>query len=285
MARRRVQRVTLRAELPADECRGLLDALAGRGALASTPHVVLGRLLLGDGRDDADAPLEPMPPMGERDVDAAQEAFSSLRRGGGVDQLDRIVWRFMDGLARTSRSLLLLAPIRDRDQASFVHAMNVALLTVAQGRALGIEGAVLHDLGVAGMLHDIGLTRLPAGGSRRDGRLDDEGWAQARRHPELGAALLAGMDDVPPVAVQVAYEHHLRWDGRPSYPESASGRRPSFATQLVAVADTYDTMVASRTLGAAQARRAAFDIWRQRAGTWLDPLLVAHFVLLVSAGD
>jgi HD-GYP domain-containing protein (c-di-GMP phosphodiesterase class II) len=291
LQRRRVQRVTLASGLTGAECRQFLEALVGRGELVSMPRLVLGRLLLGerplDGAEHRGEDHDSALPLSERDIDVAEDAYASfVGDGGAVEHLDRIVWRFMDGLARTSRSLLLLAPIRNRAQASFVHAMNVALLTVAQGRALGIEGPALHDLGVAGMLHDIGKTRLPpGGGSRRDGRFDDEGWAQARRHPELGAALLAGIDDVPPVAVQVAYEHHLRWDGGPSYPESARGRFPSFATQIVAVADTYDTIVASRRLGATQARRAAFHLWRERAGTWLDPLLVAHFVLLVSAGD
>jgi hypothetical protein len=290
LQRRRIQRLTFADGLTAEDFRQFLEALVGRGELVSSQRLVLGRLLLGDGPEGEEGAgedgSEDLLPLAERDVDVAEEAYASFAGGGeGVEQLDRIVWRFMDGLARTSRSLLLLAPIRDAGQASFVHAMNVALLTMAQGRALGIEGAVLHDLGIAGLLHDIGRTRIPAGGSRRDGRLDDEGWALARRHPELGAALLAGIDSVPPVAVQVAYEHHLRWDGQPSYPESAHGRLPSFATQIVAVADTYDTMVASRTLGAAQARRAAFHMWRQRSGTWLDPLLVAHFVLLVSERD
>lgn len=281
MARRRVQRVTFRAGLPADQCRGLLDALAGRGELASTPHVVLGRLLLGDGRDDADAPLEPMPPMGERDVDAAQEAFSSLRRGGGVDQLDRIVWRFMDGLAQATPSLLLLAPIKGSGEAAFVHALNTSLLSIALARSLGIEGAVLHDLGLAGMLHDVGRSAMRAGGSG-EARLDEASWSAAKHHTEIGAAMLAAMEGVPTLAVQVAYEHHLRWDGQPSFPESARGRVPGFGSQIVAVADTYDTMICSRGLIGAAARDAAIRVWKVRSGTWLDPLLVAHFVLLVA---
>ena len=84
--------------------------------------------------------------------------------------------------------------------------------------------------------------------------------------------------------MQVAYEHHLRWDGGPSFPESARGRRPrapSFASQLVAVADTFDTMISSRGLIGAQAREAAYRVWRVRAGTWLDPFLVSNFIFLM----
>ena len=280
LRRHRVQRITLTIELTLADVRGFLEALVDRAELVSTQRLVLGRLLLGDAEEGDAGAGEEVLPLAERDLDMAETAFASFAGGGadGVEQLDRIVWRFMDGLAQTSRSLLLLAPLKDRSQAAFVHAMNVGLLTMAQGRALGIEGAVLHDLGVAGMLHDIGLSRLPARGAGAP----DSAWEMTRRHPEVGAAMLAGADGVPPVAVQVAYEHHLRWDGGPSYPESARGRMPSFATQIVAVADTYDTMVASRTLGSAEARGVAMQIWRERSGTWLDPLLVSSFVLLVS---
>jgi putative nucleotidyltransferase with HDIG domain len=215
-----------------------------------------------------------------------------------VDQLDRIVWRFMDGLAQATPSLLLLAPIKDRDQASFVHALNTSLLTIALARSLGIGGAVLHDLGLAGMLHDIGRTALPrgaggaaggvatgVGGNGGGSRLDDASWDVAKHHTEIGAAMLAGMEGVPPLAVQVAYEHHLRWDGQPSFPESARGRLPGFGSQLVAVADTYDTVICSRGLTGAAARDAALRVWKVRSGTWLDPLLVSHFVILVAESE
>ena len=97
--------------------------------------------------------------------------------------------------------------------------------------------------------------------------------------------MLAGMEGVPALAVQVAYEHHLRWDGGPSFPEAARGRMPGFGSQIVAVADTYDTMICSRGLTGAAARDAALRVWKVRSGTWLDPLLVSHFVLLVAESE
>src|SRR6185503_5987974 len=106
-----------------------------------------------------------------------------------------------------------------------------------------------------------GETQLPSDLPRDGaGRLTEAGWDLVKSHTELGAAMLAGMEGVPPIAVQVAYEHHLRWDGQPSFPERARGRYPSFASQLVAVADSYDTMVASRGLQSPEARPAAMSV-------------------------
>ncbi len=280
LARFGVQRVTLGAGLTPDEVRTALDGLASSGALESSPHFVLGRVQVGggSGRQGA-ARVE----LSEEHIDAAEDAFLRFPkdRGGSVETLDRLVWQMMEGLASAGRSMLLLAPIRDFDQHSFVHSVNTALLVMAQGRALGLQGDPLHEIGVAALLHDVGKLSLPRGVLEARGKLSEEQWAIARQHPEIGAAHLCGVSGVSPLAVLVAYEHHLRWDGAPSYPAVPVGRRPNFASQLVAVADTYDSMVAGRG-ASTPIGEAAMRVWRERAGTFLDPMLVGNFVLMMA---
>src|SRR6185503_13843709 len=95
-ARRRVQRLTLAEGLAAAECREFLEALLGRAKLRSLDHLIVGRVMLGTGGMDLDetGTLEALLPLSERDLDQAQEAFKAFA-GGAVEQLDRIVWRFM----------------------------------------------------------------------------------------------------------------------------------------------------------------------------------------------
>jgi HD-GYP domain-containing protein (c-di-GMP phosphodiesterase class II) len=276
-----VQRVTLAAGLEEGEVRAVLDGLSSAGELASSPHFTLGRVQVagGQGAGGGGARVD----LSEEQVDAAEEAYArfSRDRAGSVEALDRVVWQFMEGLASAGRSMLLLAPIRDFDQHTFIHSVNTALLVLAQGRALGLRGDALHEIGVAALLHDVGKLSLPRGILEARGRLSDEQFAIARQHPEIGAAQLCGIPGVTPLAILVAYEHHLRWDGAPSYPEVPVGRRPNFASQLVAVADTYDAMVAGRG-AATPVRDAGLRVWRERAGTFLDPMLVGSFVLMMA---
>jgi HD-GYP domain-containing protein (c-di-GMP phosphodiesterase class II) len=279
-----VQRMTLGLGLDEREVRGVLDGLSSAGELASSPHFVLGRVQAGGGPGGGGAGGRV--DLREEHVDAAEEAyrrFSNDRRGS-VEALDRMVWQFMEGLASAGRSMLLLAPIRDFDQHTFIHSVNTALLVLAQGRSLGLRGDALHEIGVAALLHDIGKLSLPRGILEARGRLSDEQWEIARQHPEIGASQLCGVPNVPPLAVLVAYEHHLRWDGAPSYPAVPVGRRPNFASQLVAVADTYDSMVAGRG-AATPVREAGLRVWRERAGTFLDPMLAGNFVLMMAEAD
>jgi hypothetical protein len=288
LARRGVQRLTLAGGLELEELVRLLDGLAGTGALTGSAHVVLGRLALageaGSGAKEAGVDGERGDALSERQVDLAQEAY--LRIGadprGSVELLDRLVWELMEGLASSTRSLLLLGPLRDFDQRLFVHSINCSLLAMAQAGGLGIQGSPLHEIGLAALLHDVGKLGLPRALLHKVGRFNEREWEIVRLHPELGAAQLSGIPGVPALAVLVAYEHHLRWDAKPNYPPLARGRQPSFASQITAIADTYDDFVAARGGGSQPAEQAARAVWRERAGTYLDPFLVGDFVLMVA---
>jgi response regulator RpfG family c-di-GMP phosphodiesterase len=129
-------------------------------------------------------------------------------------------------------------------------------------------------------LHDVGKLSLPRRIWSQGGRLDGSEWEEARWHPELGAALLAGTEGIPPLAVLVAYEHHLRFDGKPSYPQTT--RHPNLASQITAVADSWDVMVEQAPPGD-EARREAIAAWRGRAGTFLDPFLVGQMLAVMPA--
>jgi HD-GYP domain-containing protein (c-di-GMP phosphodiesterase class II) len=130
-----------------------------------------------------------------------------------------------------------------------------------------VSADVLEELGLAGLLHDVGYLD-PAGAS--------ESFEERRRqHPVRGALRLAAMDGLPESVVLVAYEHHLRWDAAENYPRLSSPRRPGAPARVVAVADTWSTL---RSNAGATTAEAA-ELLRDRAGTFLDPELVDRFLV------
>ena len=286
MSRHGVQRLTFTRGLSVEESNRFLSALAVEGDPSSSEHVDLGKIRLGGDGTGGPTPAGWGEDLSEQDLDRGQDAFAGFGqdREGSIEELDRLVWRVLEGLASSSRSLLLLAPVKGFDQYLFLHSVNVSVLAVGLARGLGIEGTTLHEIGMAALLHDLGKTALPADLWRREGRLSEEEWQRAQLHPELGAAMLCGSESAPPLAVLVAYEHHLRWDGKPSYP--ACGRTPNLASQITAVADTWDALAAGRLARPGPEREGALALWRQRSGTYLDPFLVGHFLLLLTeAGE
>src|SRR6185503_6848765 len=123
-------------------------------------------------------------------------------------------WSLMDALQRATREILPLAPLKTHDDYTFVHSVNVSLLTLAQARSFGIEGARLHAIGLAAFLHDIG-------------KLKGDEWRIMMGHAQEGATHLCGIEGSHPLAILVAYEHHMRYDGQPNYPVPRIGRRPT----------------------------------------------------------
>ena len=283
-----IERLTLALGADRDECQRLIDGLAGSGEVGSSPHVVLGRIQVADGEGESggeELPRLHRAELSEEDVDQAEEHFLRFRsdREGSIEELDRLLWRFVEGMGKTTRSLLLLGPMKEADQRLFVHSINVSLLTMAQARGLGIEGQALHDVGFAALLHDVGKLSLPRALYEKSDRYTDREWELVELHPELGAAQLCGLPGAPPLAVIVAYEHHLRWDGLPSFPVPAKPRLPCLASQLTAIADTYDVMIAGRGLAAeGVGGRAALKVWQERSETFLDPFLVGNFLMTLS---
>jgi HD superfamily phosphohydrolase YqeK len=201
--------------------------------------------------------------------DQAEGARAELRAiaSGVVKRVDRL--RSLGAqLARSAESgpldsaQLASSQVDDRE---FLHGMAVALATLRIARALRVEGKALEDLALAGLLHDVGYMDAAEAG---------EAPAQRRiLHPIRGAARLAALEGIPDVAVLVAYEHHLRFDGAPNYPSMAVSRKPVAAARVVAVADTWETL---RSQGESRPAEA-LAILRSRAGTFLDPALVELF--------
>jgi len=300
-----VEGLTLLRGLTAEETMQFLESLAERSAAVSTDHIQVGWLRLAfaeEGDEDGagaaasgeDGGGEPEAAeaarAGRRGVDHqtrlvndSQQAASTYlawrrERRGGLASMERLIWSAIAALSQSAEVLLPLAALRTHDELTFAHSLNVSLLVLGHARALGLRGETLKDVGLGALLHDVGKLALPEDLLHRPGKISAAEWDMVRKHCEIGAGMLCELADTPPVAVLVAYEHHLRFDGLPNYPQPRMPRRPNLASSLTAVADTWDSFV-GRTPTSAR-RTAAFTLLRRRAGNFLDPVLVASFCQL-----
>ena len=214
-------------------------------------------------------------------VDGARDAFTEFRtdRRGGLVRLEQVVWSLMDALQRATREILPLAPLKTHDDYTFVHSVNVSLLTLAQARSFGIEGARLHAIGLAAFLHDIGKLKIPLEVLNKPGKLEGDEWRIMMGHAQEGATHLCGVEGSHPLAILVAYEHHMRYDGQPNYPVPRIGRRPTLASQMTSISDVYDAICTTRPYAKARSRefavkrahRARGHLPQPRAGGELRP--------------
>ena len=287
LRRRRVERLTLVRGLEAAECLQFVSVMASGATPGSTANVIVGgvEFAVADGVGAPAVEAKESAPISAEQVAAGQEAFARFRtdRQGSLQKMEEVVWSLMETLARSAHDVIPLAPLKSHDEYTFVHSVNVSLLVLAQARSFGIQGQVLHALGLAALCHDVGKLSVPLDVLNRPGKLEGDDWKVMQSHAEVGAWQLAALDEAPPLSVVVAYEHHLRYDGQPTYPVLRRPRRPALASQLTALADTFDAISTLRPYQAPHARPVALDILKKRAGTFLDPLLVGNFHRLAAA--
>ena len=107
--------------------------------------------------------------------------------------------------------------------------------------ALGIDGQLLHDIGLAAMLHDMGKLFLPEEVLTKPGKLDEKEWELMKLHPVRGAQYLLSTPGVPQLAVITAYEHHMNYD-LSGYPQVPQGWRQHLCSQMTTISDFFDAL-------------------------------------------
>jgi HD-GYP domain-containing protein (c-di-GMP phosphodiesterase class II) len=175
---------------------------------------------------------------------------------------------------------LLLSAVKSYDEYTYFHMVNVCLLSVALGQAIGLRRDQVLVLGLGGLLHDIGKVFVPAEVLNSTGRLGEEEWRLVQRHPVDGAGMLlsTGAGLVHP-ATSVLLEHHASFDGG-GYPR-LHHHAPSVPSRLVAVADCFDAVTSKRSYRQPMTRGEALALLRSSSGTGFDPHAVSGFQLLL----
>jgi putative nucleotidyltransferase with HDIG domain len=166
------------------------------------------------------------------------------------------------------------------DNYTFTHMVNVSILMMGQARTFGIEGRLLRDLGLAGLMHDIGKVRTPTEILNKPDKLTDREFEIMKRHTSDGALILRRTPEMPTLAPVIAFEHHLRLDGS-GYPTTSARPSMNLGTMLCSIADVYDAMRSQRKYQESFASERILTVLQRNDGKQLDQRLVRRFVQLV----
>jgi HD-GYP domain-containing protein (c-di-GMP phosphodiesterase class II) len=219
-------------------------------------------------------------------VSVTKDLIGSVRlgRAPNVKKIKRVVQGIVDQILNEETSLVGLTTIRDYDEYTFTHSVNVCIFSVALGRRLGLTKLQLYDLGLAALLHDIGKSRVPIEVLNKSGGLTDQEWRMIAGHPWLGALALFGMrgqQELPYRSIVVAYEHHMKVD-LTGYPRSIRPRQLSIFSKIVAIADGFDAATSRRAYQTEPLNPAAvLQEMRDNARRGMDPVIVKGFINLL----
>jgi putative nucleotidyltransferase with HDIG domain len=191
-------------------------------------------------------------------------------------QINAVVGNMVSMTMKDHTTLLGLAMIKDYDNYTFNHSVNVGILSLALGAYLGMNQEVLRDTNTAGLLHDIGKTGIDKSILNKPGKLSAEEYEQMKKHAEKGAEIINKMKDIDIRVAEAVLGHHIKYN-RTGYPEWAREMTFSDITDIVAVADCYDAITTVRTYSMPILPRAAIDTMHRLEGTALNGQLVGKF--------
>ena len=218
-------------------------------------------------------------------VAVTKDLMTSVRMGKSpnVKKIKRVVQGIVDQILNEESSLVGLTTIRDYDEYTFTHSVNVCIFSVALGKRLGLTKLQLYDLGLAALLHDIGKSRVPVDVLNKVGTLTDEDWRLISSHPWLGVLALfqvRGGQEFPYRAMVVAMEHHMKID-LTGYPRPIRPRQMSMYSKIVSCADCFDAATSRRAYKTVQMNPAeVLRELRDNPKRGMDPVVVKAFINL-----
>ncbi len=226
--------------------------------------------------DDPNAPCDLT-----REYDVARWLYNAAREDHAVPMTEAGALVRSLALAMHSDGAMLvpLLRLKSYDQYTAMHSLNVSVLVMAFSEHLDLHRADVHAFGVAGLLHDIGLTRIPADLLDRFA-LSREEQSRLEQHPIEGAKLLLKGGPDADIAAAAAYEHHMRADGG-GYPAMSFPRERHYASRVVQVCTVYDALRNPRPFRPAWPAAEALSHIERGAGTEFDGDVARAFVVMM----
>lgn len=174
-----------------------------------------------------------------------------------------------------------MTAIKDYDEYTYHHSVNVSILSLAMGMRLGFSRKRLSELGIAAMLHDMGKVNIPGDILNKVTPFSEDEWQLIWGHPTEGVKIILSSMKIDPITIRsaiVAFEHHRNYDGT-GYPRTSLTRPLDLFSNIITIADRYDAMTASRVYARTpRPPEEALSILMGREGVDVDPALLKIFI-------
>lgn len=261
-------------------------ALIERLGQAHTPHIDFEPASVTKDEQNTQEAREVAKRTYAQGVAVTKDVVNSIRLGrtSSVKKVKRAVQMIVDQVLTNETSIMGLTTLRDYDEYTFTHSVNVCIFAVALGRKIGLSKLQLYDLGTTALLHDIGKAKIPIELLNKTHGLSDDEWRVIQAHPWRGAMTLFGLrayEETPYKAILVAHEHHMKTD-LSGYPRAIRPRTLGVFSRIVAVADGFDAATTRRAYQTVpiEPDQVLREMWTNpRRG--YDPVIVKALINLI----
>ena len=212
----------------------------------------------------------------KKTLNSVHEAITKLKNAS-INEVGAQLVELARGVERNPDAMIWLARLRSTDQYSFDHAVDVSVHLMVFGRHLGLPTAGIEQIGLAGLMQDVGKIHIPAEILNKTSPLSDEEYTLIQSHVASSIEMLLGHRDFPTSVLEIVASHHERADGS-GYPRRLKGERICFHGELAGLVDSYCAMTRERAYGPAISSQKALESLIQMRGTKFREPVVDQFI-------
>jgi putative nucleotidyltransferase with HDIG domain len=215
----------------------------------------------------------------ESSLESVARSMSQVLNDEEIDYLDLRfnILNVMESFMGRHQELLNLVSVKNRDLVTFVHLLNVSLLSMFVASKLGFGKDDVLDIGIAALYHDIGKLSISLKILQKKGKLEDQEFTRMKDHTLLGTKILYQYKKALGIMpIVCAFEHHLRYDLK-GYPKVSYPQKPHIASLIISMCDVYDALAQKRTYKTDYPPDKIYEIMVKERGKLFDPLLLDQF--------
>jgi putative nucleotidyltransferase with HDIG domain len=183
----------------------------------------------------------------KRSKAAVMTMFEDARLGNAIKsrKLIPLVDQIASSMDRDPSAILNIVRLKTKDEYTYLHSVAVCALMINLAKKLNLDEALTHDIGMAGLLHDVGKMGIPQEILLKPGKLEEGEFETMRSHPEIGHRILSSSKGISELALDVCLRHHEKMDGT-GYPGRMTGDTLSLFSRMSAICDVYDAVTSQR---------------------------------------
>ncbi|OGP14209.1 MAG: hypothetical protein A2052_01585 [Deltaproteobacteria bacterium GWA2_54_12] len=210
-------------------------------------------------------------------VEIIQNVMGEVRMGKipKAGPISDIVSEMTESVFSDPHAMLGLTMIKNYDNYLYNHSVNVSIMALSLGKAMGLSEAELHAVGVGALLHDIGKTGVSEQIIRKPGGLSSEEWDKIKQHPQLGSNIIKRMEGMDETIGRLIYEHHIKFD-HSGYPETVDSLHP--LSQVLTICDAYDALTTLRVYQKPHDPVEAIKVMSNFSGRHFNPDMLKAFM-------
>lgn len=212
----------------------------------------------------------------------AKSLMEGVRSGEQINpaEAEPVVSGIVESLDQNSDALLGLCKLRENDEYTYAHCVSVSILSIMFARKLKLSREMQELIGLGGLLHDLGKSKIPEAIINAPRKLTAQEFAIIRYHPTLGYKELLAIPDIPIEILNITLQHHEKFNGK-GYPQGLKGEEISLAGTMVGITDIFDALTSKRSYKDAMPMHSANGILYNMRGDSFPKHLVDDFIQMI----